>query len=112
MPKVRRSPQDKKRLSYAKDRRNAYGENDKSSRKNIAKNKRAPHRSNRRWETVVLEAAEGQVDAGVEEAVESRLLSRRPKTWRKWRDEPLWNHVQDNLARRAKLENAGEGFLS
>jgi hypothetical protein len=29
---VRRSPQDKKALSYAKDRRNVYGENDKSSR--------------------------------------------------------------------------------
>lgn len=31
----RRSPQEKKRLSYAKDRRNDYGENDKSSRKNV-----------------------------------------------------------------------------
>lgn len=30
-----KTPQDKKALSYAKDRRNTYGENDKSSRKAI-----------------------------------------------------------------------------
>ena len=40
----RSSPQEKKRLSYAKDRRNDYGENDKSSRKNIRRNKRACQR--------------------------------------------------------------------
>ena len=34
----RKSPQEKKALSYAKDRRNTYGENDKSSRKNIPRN--------------------------------------------------------------------------
>ncbi len=32
---ARRTPQEKKALSYVKDRRNDYGENDKSSRKNI-----------------------------------------------------------------------------
>src|SRR4028119_181715 len=44
----RKTPQEKKRLSYAKDRRNTYGENDKSSRKNIRRRKRHPNRSNRR----------------------------------------------------------------
>lgn len=39
----RRSPQEKKALSYARDRRNVYGENDKSSRKNIRRNKRSPN---------------------------------------------------------------------
>lgn len=32
---TRRDPQEKKALSYAKDRRNDYGENDKGSRKGI-----------------------------------------------------------------------------
>ncbi|UGT42762.1 hypothetical protein LTV02_04940 [Nocardia yamanashiensis] len=41
----RKSPQEKKSLSYAKDRRNDYGENDKSSRRNIRRNKRFPHRA-------------------------------------------------------------------
>ncbi len=43
----RRSPQEKKRLSYSRDRRNYYGENDKSSRKNIARHKRRRHRAER-----------------------------------------------------------------
>jgi hypothetical protein len=42
---VRRSPQEKKALSYAKDRRNDYGENDKSSRKNIPPNQTGPERA-------------------------------------------------------------------
>ncbi len=32
----RRTPQEKKELSYERDRRNTYGENDKASRKNPA----------------------------------------------------------------------------
>jgi len=31
----RKTPQEKKQLSYDRDRRSIYGENDKSSRKNI-----------------------------------------------------------------------------
>lgn len=34
-PPTARGPQEKKALSYARDRRNGYGENDKSSRKAI-----------------------------------------------------------------------------
>jgi hypothetical protein len=44
---ARKSPQVKKALNYAKDRRNDYGENDKSSRKNIRRNKRTPNRADR-----------------------------------------------------------------
>ena len=42
---ARKSPQEKKALSYAKDRRNNYGENDKSSRRNIRRNKQTPERA-------------------------------------------------------------------
>ncbi|WP_424527727.1 hypothetical protein ACOZ38_00010 [Sphaerisporangium viridialbum] len=99
----RRSPQEKKRLSYAKDRRNDYGENDKSSRKNIPRNKRAPHRANRHRAAQVLEAARGAVDEVAEAAVEERLLSRRPKSWKKYPDAPLGEVVQQTLARRMGL---------
>ncbi|MCA2227046.1 hypothetical protein [Nonomuraea aurantiaca] len=85
----RRSPQEKKQLSYAKDRRNDYGANDKSSRKNIPLRKRAPHRANRRRTHQTLEAAAGAVDELAEEAAEERLLATRPKSWKKWRD-ALW----------------------
>ncbi|MBG0818171.1 hypothetical protein [Planomonospora sp. ID82291] len=99
----RRSPQEKKRLSYTKERRNAYGENDKSSRNNIPRNKRAPHRANRHRVNQVLEAAIGAVDEGAEEEVERRLLVKRPKTWAKSPDAPLGEIVQYTLRRRMTL---------
>lgn len=104
----RRSPQEKKRLSYAKDRRNEYGENDKSSRKNIARNKKAPHRADRKRAHQVLEAAVGAVDEVAEERAEERLLGRRPKFWRKWRDTPLGETVVDRLEVRMRLDVEGE----
>ncbi|WP_153054332.1 hypothetical protein [Planomonospora sphaerica] len=100
----RRSPQEKKRLSYAKDRRNDYGENDKGSRKNIRRSKRAPHRANRHRVNQVLEAAVGAVDEGAEEEVERRLLVKRPKSWEKSPDAPLGEIVQYTLRRRMTLE--------
>ena len=43
--RARRSPQEKKKLSYERDRVNTYGENDKGSRKSIRKFKRASNRT-------------------------------------------------------------------
>ncbi|MEV4251187.1 hypothetical protein AB0J63_48340 [Streptosporangium canum] len=107
----RRSPQEKKRLSYAKDWRNDYGENDKSSRKNIPRSKRTPHRANRRRASQVLDAATGVVDEAAEETAEERLMAKRPKSWRKSRDAPLGEIVQHTLKRRMNLgiedENRG-----
>jgi hypothetical protein len=99
----RKSPQEKKRLSYAKDRRNNYGENDKGSRKNIRCNKRAPHRADRRRASQVLEAATGAVDEVAEEATEQRLLMKRPRFWKKCPDVPLGEMVQYTLQRRMDL---------
>lgn len=48
MPKRRLTPQEKKILSYAKDCRNTYGENDKSSRKAIPRRKQQQNQNERR----------------------------------------------------------------
>ncbi|MFI9559747.1 hypothetical protein [Nonomuraea endophytica] len=93
-----RTPQEKKLLSYAKDRRNSYGENDKSSRKSIRRNKRIPHRANRHLAHQILEAAIGAVDEVVEEQVEQRVGRRRPKQWRKAPDIPLGEIVRAKLS--------------
>jgi hypothetical protein len=98
-----KSPQEKKRLSYERDRRNAYGENDKSSRRNIPRSKRAPNRANRRLAAAILASALGEPDADAEEAAEQRLLTKRPKSWRKWADAPLATVVAYQLRRRARL---------
>ncbi|MFD3707083.1 hypothetical protein ACFWUP_28435 [Nocardia sp. NPDC058658] len=99
----RRSPQEKKSLSYAKDRRNGYGENDKSSRKNIARNKRILNRVDRHRDSVFV-GATGPVDLEAAENCEVDLLSRRSKWqtagWRKWPDAPLREMVAYKLRRR------------
>ena len=106
---ARMDPQQKKALSYAKDRRNDYGENDKSSRKNIARNKRTPNRADRHRERQILAAATGS-DVGIDaaEQAESKLLATKSmwmtKRWRKWRDAPLAAVVEYKLRRRARLD--------
>ncbi|GAA2779320.1 hypothetical protein [Saccharopolyspora taberi] len=100
---ARRTPQEKKRLSYAKDRRNDYGENDKSSRKNIRRNRRIAHRTNRRVTDQALRAAIGRADETAADDVEQAVRSRRPLVFRKWRDAPLSQIVDYKLRRRLRL---------
>lgn len=99
--KRRRSPQEKKQLSYSRDRRNFYGENDKSSRKNIARNKRTGHRSERHGQRQQLAAAIGPADEDVEAIVYDHVTRpRRGSRWRKFPDMPLGLYVTATLQRR------------
>jgi hypothetical protein len=99
--KKRRSPQEKKRLSYSRDRRNSYGENDKSSRKNVARNKRVRHHADRRGQNALLAAGTGPVDEDVEMLLDERVTRRRRRDyWRKCPDTPLGLHVASSLKRR------------
>ena len=93
---VRRDPREKKALSYARDRRNDWGENDKTSRKSIRLRKRLPNRANRHHARQVLAGAPSG-DA------EARLILQRVKRWRKYPDAPLGEMVERKLRRRADL---------
>ena len=98
----RKTPQEKKAESYAKDRRNTYGENAKSSRKNVARRKRARARSERR---VAREAfAPSVIDEAWIDAAEVRAKRTYRKGWQKFPDEPLGDVVQAKLARREELQ--------
>ena len=101
--KQRRSPAEKKRLSLEKDRRNTYGENAKSSRKNLPKAKARPNRANRRATHQALAEAEGAVASEMADAAEQRLAAKRPKTWRKQADVPLGEVLERKKARREGL---------
>jgi hypothetical protein len=90
------TPQEKKALSYERDRRNLYGEHDKSSRRNIRRNKRFPNRANRHRARQAFKGAE------VERA-EERLSGRRDQRWRKCGDATLKDAVAYRLRRRAQL---------
>ena len=102
---ARKTPQEKKELSYAKDRRNAYGENDKSSRKNIPLRKRLVNRANRHSAQRALSEAVGVTDSASEEAAEQKVASKRPKSWRKQPDIPLTEHLERKSRRKGSPEN-------
>ena len=104
MSKVR-TPQDKKRLSYAHDRRNTYGENQKSSRKNIPRSKQRSHQDERRSVRQALVGALGNVEDETVDEAQSQVLdtgrSRKLRGFRKSPDRPLAEVVERRLARRS-----------
>ena len=96
----RRTPAEKKRLSYKKDRRNDYGENSKASRRSIRRRKRFVNRANRRRSRTDLSRIDAPMDG---ELAELRLAGRAEKRWEKSPDRPLGEYVQQRLRRRADL---------
>jgi hypothetical protein len=97
------TPQEK-RLSYQRDRRNTYGENDKSSRRNVHRRKRMVNRANRQQESAVLTAVRGLVIESVADAAGERIARTRRKTFRKYPDEPLGAVVRRQLRHRGELD--------
>ena len=103
MPRRPKSPQEKKRLSLQKDRRNTYGENAKSSRKNIPKSKALSHRK-------VRHAAKDAIGHLVKssgakaEIMESTLTKPRLQKgrWHKSPDTPLGLVVKRKITWRKK----------
>ncbi len=102
MAHIPKSPQEKKRLSLQKDRRNTYGENDKGSRKAIprakAKSRRAVRKTAKDDLHKLISAADAEADA-----MESTLSTPRLQkgAWRKSPDTPLGEVVKRKLKRRA-----------
>ncbi len=104
MTKRKRSPQEKKILSYQKDCRNDYGENDKASRKTIPLRKAMESRATRRMENQKLKA--GEVDA-LDGHGKARTA---PNTgWRKIADRPLGEIVERQKTTGRKLFPVEEG---
>ncbi|MFI6307700.1 tyrosine-type recombinase/integrase [Amycolatopsis thailandensis] len=108
----RKSPQEKKRLSYAKDRRERHGENDKSSRKNIPRHKRRVNRAKRHREQQVLNGARGSVDVESAATAEESLLKTRPERWQKSAGATLGTLVQHKLAMKSERTEFEAGTLS
>ncbi|AQR74985.1 hypothetical protein [Sphingomonas sp. LM7] len=105
-PPITRTPQDKKALSLAKDRRNAYGESDKASRKAIPARKAGENRKSRRKAVHALKVVE-RVDERAAEVIVSSLAHdvERVGGWTKSPDMPLGEVVAH--AKRAALSREG-----
>jgi hypothetical protein len=97
----RKTPQEKKRQSYLRDRRNTYGENDKSSRKNIPRSKRRRSRSERRLAHTAFVAGAG-LDVERMDQVEWRVKKKRRLAWTKAPDQALATVLKPKLERRVK----------
>lgn len=69
-----KNPEEKKRLSLERDRRNTYGENSKSSRTSIQRGKQRQHMDERRSVSVVLGRLKGALQE--EEMTEAELLAK------------------------------------
>lgn len=98
--KPTKSPQEKKRLSYAKDRRNSYGENDKSSRKAIPARKAGENRKVRRITNQSLALLErlDDVDASVAESSLKQDIE-RVGGWKKSPDTSLGDLLDEKRSR-------------
>lgn len=92
------SPQEKKRLSLTRDRRNTYGESPHASRKNVPKRRAKRNRSVRRAVHQAI-AAEDLADNPLD-----RVLGKDHQGWR-WKkspDEPLGEVLKAKRRRRAR----------
>jgi hypothetical protein len=96
----RKTPQEKKRLSYGKDRRGSCGYRFKPARRWVPARKRKVNRVNRRRANQDLRAATGRPDTEAAYATEERLMSRRPESWAKLPELPLGTCVERILERR------------
>jgi predicted RNase H-like HicB family nuclease len=105
---VKRTPQEKKELSYAKDGRNTLHENDKASRRLIPLRKAKANRAYRKKANEALN--EVLTAAGDEEQIElaeSKSLATKKPDWEKYPDTPLGEVVEKQLKRR--IDHAGNG---
>lgn len=101
-----KTPQEKKALSYAKDCRNTYGENDKASRKNIPLRKARVNRGYRRKVNRALHEI-NEVDLEKAELAESEARNIKRDYWKKSADKPLGEVVERKLELRES--HAGHG---
>ena len=98
-----RTPQEKKSLSLAKDRRNVYGEAPHGARKSIPLRKKLRNRANRHDQESKLPSEPIQLDADEDEAdaIESSMRDKAPQSWSKYPDAPLGDVIAKKQWRRA-----------
>jgi hypothetical protein len=114
-----KSPQEKKRLSLERDRRNMYGESPHASRKNIKRGKQNQHQEERRTSSQVLAAigtrsSEDQMIAA-EVASDTKAKVQRISGFKKVADRPLnafLRRQQDRRERAGMHDDLSAGHAS
>ena len=99
MIKKRRTPQEKKALSYQKDCRNAYGQSDKGSRKIIPIRKRWVNRTYRRTIKHLLATTPDHPDEELNVEMDIKTQNKKRPFWRKFPDTPLGEFIKHKRPR-------------
>jgi hypothetical protein len=98
---IKRTPQEKKKLSLERDRRNTWGNNQKAARKCIPKSKQLGNRSARHAADIPLALAVGPFDEGVADQVDNETrcaqIARKGNRFSKSPDKPLGEVLKKKL---------------
>jgi hypothetical protein len=103
----RRTPQEKKKLSYERDRRNCYGEAPHGARKSIPLRKALRNRANRHYQNQHLDYCGPAPDQELADELESLMHHRVPRDWEKYPDAPLKEVVSRKLSEREMMRTQG-----
>ena len=108
----RKTPQEKKQISYERDRRNVYGEAPHAARKAIPLRKALRNRANRHVANQSVDYQGPAPDEDLADELESRVHHRVPQEWEKYPDAPL-GEVIANKSRKRKImrEHGGREAL-
>jgi hypothetical protein len=104
---TKRTPQEKKRLSYARDRRNVFGEAPHAARKNIPLRKALRNRAGRHYANQQLTYKGAGFDEELADAIESRVKQKASHEWGKYPDAPLGEVVARKSRNRAIMQEHG-----
>ena len=97
------TPQEKKELSYERDRRNVYGNAPHAARKCIPLRKAQRNRANRHSQNQQIKYQGPAPDQELAEDLESLIHHRAPKEWEKYPDAPLREVVAKKSTNRAVM---------
>ncbi len=101
-----KTPQEKKRLSLARDCRNTFGESPHAARKSIPKRKAMQHQQERHIANQVISQVSDTNDSDeidfMEGVSKAQAALKRRKGFRKYSDEPLGEVIKEKIERRVK----------
>ncbi|HEV8429520.1 MAG TPA: hypothetical protein VGQ41_16590 [Pyrinomonadaceae bacterium] len=103
----KRTPQEKKKLSYDRDRRNVYGEAPHAARKNIPLRKALRNRANRHHANQQLAYDGIGFDEELADQIESRIKHKPAQEWEKYPDAPLGQVIAEKSRKRAIMRQHG-----
>ena len=101
-----KTPQEKKRLSYAKDCRNSYGESRAQSRFSIRRNKANSNHKLRRAAVQVLQVETKSSDLESSDLLQKTVRKFTRLKWRKCADVPLGEWVKNRFEYRQRMFRA------